>query len=131
MVGLAQDARAQSQNSTAPASDEAECSALATQQTGFSPSTPPPAPVQASPQVAGSGSRARGAAAGAVIGGASGDAGSGAAAGAVAGGVAQRSRSRQGARQQNDMAAQQQQAGLAAYNQARANCLAARGHTAK
>jgi hypothetical protein len=113
--------------SAAQASDEAKCSALATQQTGFDPARPPPPPATANPRVAGTGSRARGAAAGAVIGGVAGDAGAGAAAGAVAGGVTQRSRSRRAARSQNEAVAQQQQAGQAAYNQARANCLAARG----
>jgi hypothetical protein len=116
------------QSSANQASDEVECSALATQQTGFDPARPAPPPATASPQVAGSGSRARGAAAGAMIGGASGgDAGAGAAAGAVAGGVAQRSRSRRSARAQNDAMAQNQQAGQAAYAQARAACLSSRG----
>ena len=112
----------------AQGSDQAACAAQATQQTGYNPAQPPPPPAAASPQVAGSGSRARGAAAGAVIGGASGgDAGAGAAAGAVAGGVAQRSRNRRGARAQNDAAAQQQQA----YNKALSNCLASRGPPAQ
>ena len=110
------------------ASDQAACAAQATQQTGFDPSRPPPPPATASPQVAGTGSRARGAAAGAMIGAVGGDAGTGAAAGAVAGGVTQRSRSRRAARQQNDAMAQQQQSGQAAYNQAMTACLAARGH---
>ena len=113
----------------AQSSVEAECAALATQQTGYDPSRPPPPPAQANPQVAGSGSRARGAAAGAAIGAASGgDAGQGAAAGAVAGGVTQRSRNRRTTRAQNDATAQQQSAGQAAWDQARANCLAARAH---
>ncbi len=116
----------------AQGSDQAACAAQATQQTGYNPAQPPPPPAAASPQVAGSGSRARGAAAGAVIGGASGgDAGAGAAAGAVAGGVAQRSRNRQGARAQNEANAQQQQSGQAAYNQALSNCLASHGAPAK
>jgi hypothetical protein len=110
----------------AQSSDQARCSAQATQQTGFDPSRPPPPPATASPQVAGTGSRARGAAAGAAIGAAAGNAGGGAAAGAVAGGVAQRSRSRRAARAQNDATAQQQQSGQAAYTQAMNACLA--GH---
>jgi hypothetical protein len=109
-----------------PASAQVDCAAVARQQTGFNPAVPPPTAV-ASPQVAGSGSRARGAAAGAVIGGASGNAGAGAAAGAVAGGVAQRSRSRRAARSQNEAIAQQQQAGQAAYNQAFSACVAQHG----
>jgi uncharacterized protein YcfJ len=105
-------------------SDQRDCSAIATRQTGYNPAAPPPV-AQASPQVAGSGARVRGAAAGAVIGGASGgDAGKGAAAGAVAGGVAQRSRNRRAARSANEGAAAQQ----SAYNQAMASCMAGRGH---
>lgn len=127
MLTMAETSGAQPSPGAAPTGDQAACSALATQQTGFDPARPPPPQAQASAQVAGSGSRARGAAAGAMIGGASGDAGAGAAAGAVAGGVSQRSRSRRAARQHNDMAAQQQQAGQAAYNQALSNCLAQRG----
>lgn len=110
----------------AQGSNQAACSAQATQQTGYDPARPPGQAV-ASPQVAGSGSRVRGAAAGALIGGAAGDAGTGAAAGAVAGGVAQRSRNRRAARAQNDATAQQQQA----YNQALSNCLASRGPPAQ
>jgi hypothetical protein len=109
----------------AQTSPQADCAALATQQTGYDPAQPPPA-ANASAQVAGSGSRARGAAAGAVIGGASGDAGAGAAAGAVAGGVAQRSRNRQTARAQNETNAQRQ----SAYDQALQACLAQRGQGA-
>jgi hypothetical protein len=110
----------------AQGSVEAQCAAMATQQTGYDPSRPPPPPAQANPQVYGSGARARGAAAGAIIGGASGgDAGKGAAAGAVAGGVTQRSRNRRAARAQNEAVGQQQAAGRAAWDQARANCLAA------
>jgi hypothetical protein len=119
------------QDAAKQASDMAECSAKATQQTGFDPARPPPPPVAASPQVAGSGARARGAAAGAVIGGAGGNAGGGAAAGAVAGGVAQRSRNRRAARAQNDAIAQQQQAGQAAFDHARTACLTGRGYAAQ
>jgi hypothetical protein len=110
----------------APAAGQVDCAAIARQQTGFDPSRPPPQ-ATANPQVAGSGSRARGAAAGAAIGSMSDAAGQGAAAGAVAGGVAQRSRNRRSTRQQNDAFAQQQQAGQAAYNQALSNCLAQHG----
>jgi hypothetical protein len=109
------------------ASAQQSCGAWATQQTGYDPNRPPPPQAVASPQVAGSGTRARGAAAGAVIGGIAGDAGKGAAAGAVAGGVTQRSRNRRAARAQNDANAQQQAAGQAAYNQALQSCLN-RGH---
>lgn len=111
----------------AQSSDHAKCAAQATQQTGYDPSRPPPPQATASPQVAGTGSRARGAAAGAAIGAAGGNAGAGAAAGAVAGGVAQRSRSRRAARAQNEATAQQQQSGQAAYTQALNACLAGHG----
>jgi hypothetical protein len=111
----------------AQANDDAQCAAQATQQTGFDPSRPPPPPAQSNPQVAGSGSRARGAAAGAAIGAMGGDAGTGAAAGAVAGGVSQRSRNRRATRQANDTMAQQQQSGQAAWQQAKASCMASRG----
>ena len=106
------------------AKDQADCSAIATRQTGYNPAAPPPV-AQASTQVTGSGARVRGAAAGAVIGGVSGgDAGKGAAAGAVAGGVAQRSRNRRSARSANEAVSAQQ----SAYNQAMASCMAGRGH---
>lgn len=106
------------------ASDQRDCSAIATRQTGYNPAAPPPV-AQASTQVYGSGARVRGAAAGAVIGGVSGgDAGKGAAVGAVAGGVTQRSRNRRAARSANEGAAAQQ----SAYNQAMASCMAGRGH---
>ena len=113
----------------APTNGQVNCSAWATQQTGYNPAHPPPTAV-ANQQVAGTGSRARGAAGGAAIGAMAGNAGAGAAAGAVAGGVAQRSRARRAARQQNEAIAQQQQAGQAAYNQALSTCLAGHGHPA-
>ena len=117
---------ANGQDSAQQAKDQAECSSIATQQTGFNPAMPPPA-AAASAQVAGSGSRARGAAAGAAFGAIGGNAGAGAAAGAVAGGVAQRSRNRRNARAHNDAVAQQQ----AAYDQARTACLAGRGYAVR
>jgi outer membrane lipoprotein SlyB len=110
-----------------PTNDQVNCSAWATQQTGYNPAQPPPTAVP-NQQVAGSGSRARGAAGGAAIGAMAGNAGAGAAAGAVAGGVAQRSRARRAARQQNEAIAQQQQSGQAAYNQALSTCLASHTH---
>jgi hypothetical protein len=117
---------AQGQDAARQAQDQAECSTIATQQTGFNPAMPPPA-AAASAQVAGSGSRARGAAAGAAVGAIGGNAGAGAAAGAVAGGVTQRSRNRRAARAQNDATAQQQ----AAWDHARAGCLTSRGYTVR
>ena len=113
--------------SPAAADDEAECSAIATQQTGYAPGMAPPPQAVPNQQVTGSGARVRGAAGGAVIAGVSGgDAGEGAAAGAVAGGVAHRSRARRAARAQNSASAQQYQAAQSAYAQAKAACLAGR-----
>jgi hypothetical protein len=117
---------AQGQDAARQAQDQAECSTIATQQTGFNPAMPPPAAV-ANAQVSGSGTRARGAATGAAIGAMSGNAGAGAAAGVVAGGVTQRSRNRKTARAQNDAMAQ----GQAAWDQARAGCLSSRGYTVR
>ena len=113
--------------------DEAACNTWATQQTGFDPSKPPPAPAAAQPApVTGSGARARGAAAGAIIGGATGgDAGDSAVAGAVAGGVVQRNRNRQAAAAQNQAAAQQTAAGQDAYLKARGACMEGKGYTVK
>lgn len=113
----------------AAASDDADCRAIATKQTGFTPGQAPPPQAVANQQVTGSGARVRGAAAGAVIGGVSGgDAGEGAVAGAVAGGVAHRSRARRAARAQNEANSQQYAAAQNAWNQAHAACMAARGH---
>jgi outer membrane lipoprotein SlyB len=111
----------------APQRSEAECSQQATQQTGFDPMNPP-VPAQANAAGAtGSGARVKGAAVGATIGAVSGgDAGDAAVAGAVAGGVAKRSSNRRAARAQNEAKSQAVAAGHAAYEQARANCLA--GH---
>ena len=120
-LGLAGSALGQSQQ------DEAECSRQATQQTGFDPMNPP-VPAQATAAGAtGSGARVKGAAVGATIGAVSGgDVGDAAVAGAVAGGVARRSKNRRAARAQNEASSQAVAAGHAAYEQARASCLASR-----
>jgi hypothetical protein len=109
--------------------DEVECSRQATQQTGYDPMNPP-VPAQATAAGAtGSGARVKGAAVGATIGAVSGgDVGVADVAGAVAGGVARRSKNRRAARSQNEANAQAVAAGQAAYEQARAACLASRGH---
>ena len=113
--------------------DEADCGTWAVQQSGFDPAKPPPAPAAAQPApVTGSGARAKGAAAGAIIGGATGgDAGDSAVAGAVVGGVAKRNANRKAAAQQDQAAAQQTQAGQAAYTKARGACLEGKGYTVK
>ena len=112
--------------------DEAQCSTVAVQQSGYDPANPPTsAPAQTAP-VTGSGTRARGAAAGAAVGAIGGnDVGNAAVKGAVAGGVVQRSRNRRAAADQNEAAAQQQQAGLSGYQRARAACLEGRGYVVK
>src|SRR5213075_1076579 len=48
--------------------EQAECSNIAVQQSGYNPANPPPAPAAQAAPVTGSGSRARGAAAGAAVG---------------------------------------------------------------
>ncbi|HTS84314.1 MAG TPA: hypothetical protein VMG61_04345 [Usitatibacter sp.] len=112
--------------------DEAACGTWATQQSGFNPSAPPPAPPQGQAPVTGSGARARGAAAGAIVGAATGnDTGDAAKAGAVAGGVAQRGSNRRAARDQQAAASQQQSAGQDAYLKARGACLEGKGYTVK
>jgi hypothetical protein len=120
-LGMAGSALGQSQQ------DEAECSRQATQQTGFDPMNPPqPAQASAAP-VTGSGARVKGAAVGAGIGAVSGgDAGDAAVAGAVAGGVIRRGKNRRAARSQNEVNAQAVAASQAAFDQARASCLAGR-----
>jgi len=105
--------------------DVAECSQIATNQTGFNPSAPPPPPP---PQGGRAGSGAKGAAAGAVSAGASGgDAGQGAVAGAVVG----RGMSRRDARRDAAAAGEQQAGAGNAYNQSLAACLGGKGYTVK
>jgi hypothetical protein len=124
---------AQGQTPEQQATDEAECSAWATQQTGIDPSQP-------APQVAGGGSTggevvggaARGAALGAIGGLIGGSAGTGAAIGAGVGATAGLfnrvgQERRQGQAQQQANA--QHQAQLQAYDRARAACLTGRGYT--
>ena len=113
--------------------DESSCSSWATQQSGFDPANPPPAaaPAQAAP-VTGSGARARGAAAGAAVGAITGnDTGDAAKAGAVGAAAAQRGANRRAARDQQAASSQQQSAGLASYQKARAACLEGKGYTVK
>jgi hypothetical protein len=109
--------------------DEAECSRIAVQSSGYDPAHPPVVPVATPAPVTGSGARVRGAAAGAAIGAIGGnDVGNAAAKGAVAGGIVRRNRNRAAAAQQNQSATQQQQAGASAYASARQACLAGRGY---
>ncbi|HVM79632.1 MAG TPA: glycine zipper family protein [Stellaceae bacterium] len=113
--------------------DRSECSAWATQQTGFDPSMPPPQnPNYAPPPPGPFGSAAGGAALGAIGGAIGGNAGKGAAIGAGVGllfGALRRAEYNQ----QQDYAAQQEAAAyanaLAAFNRAQAACLTGRGYS--
>ena len=110
--------------------DEGACHTWAVDQSKYDPANPPAA--QPPPAAEPKGGRLRGAAAGAVIGEATtGNASGGAAAGAVAGGVAQRNAARQQQAAQQQQSAAQQQAGLGAYQKARAACLEGRGYSVK
>jgi hypothetical protein len=115
--------------------DEGECHTWAVQQSKYDPANPPqqaqaaPPPTTATGTTPGAGVRgaARGAVVGEVVGG---DAGAGAAAGAVAArGQSRRQNAAQG--QQQQQAATQQQAGMSAYQNARAACLTGRGYSVK
>lgn len=116
--------------------DEGECHTWAVQQSKYDPANPPAAaqtaqqPTTATGATRGSG--ARGAARGAVVGGVVGD-DDGARTGAAAGAVAGRAQSRRQnqAQAQQQASSQQDQAGLSAYNRARAACLEGRGYTVK
>jgi hypothetical protein len=136
---LAQDVVAQNyvypakgQSAEQQKTDEAQCSAWATQQTGVDPSQPAPTVATAG----GGGEVVRGGAGGAAlgaIGGAiAGNAGKGAAIGAAVGaarGLFQRFGQ---AREQSEMQSQvdtQHQAALQNYNRARNACLTGRGYT--
>jgi hypothetical protein len=116
--------------------DEGECNTWATQQSKYDPANPPkqqaaaPAPTTATGTTPGAG--ARGAARGAIVGEAvNGDASSGAAIGAVAARGQSRRQNAAAAQQQQQAAVQQDQAGMAAFQKARAACLEGRGYTVK
>jgi hypothetical protein len=121
---------AHGQDAARQAQDESECSVLASRQTGFDPSTPPPAQVSAQ-KVTGSGARLVGAAGGAIIGGAAGNAGVGALAGAAGGGLIKRGVNSNRANKTNEANASAYQATRSAYLHARGTCLAGRGYTIK
>ncbi len=112
--------------------DESECSAWATNSSGYDPAHPPTATAAQPAPVTGSGARVRGAAAGATVGAIGGnDVGNAAAKGAVAGGVVRRNRNRAAASQANQQSAETQKAGQAAYANARAACLEGRGYSVR
>ena len=115
--------------------DEAQCHTWAVQQSKYDPANPPKQTAAAQPPTTATGTTpgagARGAARGAVVGGVMGDAGAGAAAGAVAARGQSRRQNKAQAEQQQQSATQQDQAGVAAYQKARAVCLEGRGYTVK
>ena len=126
---------AKGQSAAVQKKDEADCHTWAVQQSQYDPANPPKsaaapsAPTTATGTTPGAG--ARGAARGAVVGGIVGDAGAGAAAGAVAARGQSRRQNAAQAQQQQQASTQQQQAGLNAYQKARAACLEGRGYTVK
>ena len=115
--------------------DEGECHTWAVQQSKYDPANPPPQAAAATPPTTATGTTAgagaRGAARGAVVGGVMGDAGAGAAAGAVAARGQSRRQNAAQSQQQQQAASQQQNAGMTAYQKARAACLEGRGYTVK
>ena len=115
--------------------DEGQCHTWAVKQAKYDPANPPPSTAAAAPATTATGTTpgagARGAARGAVVGGVMGDAGAGAAAGAVAARGQSRRQNTAQAQQQQQSATQQDQAGVAAYQKARAVCLEGRGYTVK
>jgi len=116
--------------------DEGACHVWAVDQSKYDPTNPPkqaaapPPPTTATGSTPGAGVRgaARGAVAGEII---NGDASSGAAVGAVAARGASRRQNAAASQQQQQAAVQQDQAGMGAYQKARAACLEGRGYTVK
>ena len=110
--------------------DEGQCHTWAVQQSKYDPTNPPQQaaapPTTATGTTPGAG--ARGAARGAVVGEIVAD---DARTGAAVGAVAARGQSRRQNRAQGQAAAQQDQAGMASYQKARAVCLEGRGYTVK
>jgi hypothetical protein len=115
--------------------DEAQCHTWAVQQAKYDPTKPPQKTAAAPPSTTATGTTpgagVRGAARGAVVGGIMGDAGAGAAAGAVAARGQSRRQNAAQAQQQQQAATQQDEAGVAAYQKARAACLEGRSYTVK
>ena len=115
------------------AADQGQCSAFATEQTGFNPMSTPTA-TSPQPEQEGSfvGGAARGALLGAAVGAIAGDAGKGAAIGATGGGLFGGMRSNNSRRQQEqwgDQQAQIYQTNHNNFNRAYSACLEGRGYT--
>jgi hypothetical protein len=116
--------------------DEGACHTWAVGNSKYDPTNPPkqaaapPPPTTATGSTPGAGVRgaARGAVVGEVVGG---DAGAGAAAGAVAARSQSRRQNAAAGQQQQQAAVQQDQAGMAQYQKARAACLEGKGYTVK
>jgi len=116
--------------------DEGACHTWAVDNSKYDTTNPPkqaaapPPPTTASGSTPGAGVRgaARGAVVGEVVGG---DAGAGAAAGAVAARSQSRRQNAAAGQQQQQAAVQQDQAGMAQYQKARAACLEGKGYTVK
>jgi hypothetical protein len=116
--------------------DEGQCHTWAVQQSRYDPANPPPAAQPAQPATTATGvtpgAGARGAARGAVVGEVvGGDAGTGAAVGAAAARSRSRRQNAAQTQQQQQAVQQQDQAGLSAYQKARAACLEGRGYSVK
>jgi len=116
--------------------DEGECHTWAVQQSKYDPANPPKQAAAPNPPTTATGTKPgaglRGAARGAVVGEVvADDARTGAAAGAVAARAASRRQNAAQAQQQQQAATQQDQAGLSAYQRARAACLEGRGYSIK
>jgi hypothetical protein len=116
--------------------DEGECHTWAVQQSKYDPANPPPAAAAPPPNTTATGTTkgagARGAARGAVVGEiVADDASTGAAVGAAAARGQSRRQNQQTSQQQQQAGAQQNQAGMSAYNKARAACLEGRGYSVK
>lgn len=131
---------AKGQSAEQQASDKAECSTWATQQTGFDPAAPPPPSAPPPPPPAPTGGLvrggARGAAVGAIGGAIGGDAGKGAAigaaTGALLGGIRRRDQIHSQEYEQQQWAQQQAaqlQAKQATWQKAYDTCLTGRGYT--
>src|SRR4051794_32239357 len=116
--------------------DEGECHTWAVGQSKYDPTKPPQQTAAAKPPTTATGTTpgagVRGAARGAVVGEVvGGNAGAGAAAGAAAARGQSRRQNAAQAEQQKSAAAQQNQAGMGAYQKARSACLEGRGYTVK
>jgi hypothetical protein len=116
--------------------DEGECHTWAVQQSKYDPANPPKQAAPAQPPTTATGTTpgagARGAARGAVVGEVvGGDARTGAAAGAIAARGQSRRQNAAQAQQQQQASTQQDQAGITAYQKARAACLDGRGYSVK